>query len=202
MNPDFERRGSKNSIFPSSTMFSFFGLCASMGWMGSSADIAGGAAIVPMDSSDTINVRNLIISLPKKRGCGGAADYACKLSVLQLLLCASKSKAPKSSATGEPELEFGACLRFSFAAEMRVKPCRIRNEQDLKADRESPDSRRYPLTLQPGCGFILFPERDSTHPCPLCREISPWRTMLPRSVLCYGRRFAHTHYHPDEGEGD
>jgi hypothetical protein len=34
--------------------------------MGSSADIAGGAAIIPMDSSDTINVRNLIVSLPKK----------------------------------------------------------------------------------------------------------------------------------------
>ena len=61
MKPDFERRGSKKSISPSSTIFGFFGLCASMGWMGSSADIAGGAAIIPTDSSDAINVRNIIV---------------------------------------------------------------------------------------------------------------------------------------------
>src|SRR5690242_6888324 len=67
MNPDFERRGSKNSISPSSTIFGFFGLCASMGWMGSSADIAGGAAIIPIDSSDAINVRNIMVVSLKTR---------------------------------------------------------------------------------------------------------------------------------------
>src|SRR5690349_2791441 len=67
MNPDFERRGSKNSISPSSTIFGFFGLCASMGWMGSSADIAGGAVIIPIDSSDAINVRNIMVVSLKTR---------------------------------------------------------------------------------------------------------------------------------------
>jgi hypothetical protein len=65
INPDLERRGSKNNISPSSTIFGFFGLCASMGWIGSSADIAGGAAMLPIASSDTIIVRNIIVDLPK-----------------------------------------------------------------------------------------------------------------------------------------
>jgi hypothetical protein len=36
-----------------------------MGWIGSSADIAGGAAMVPIANSDTIIVRNIIVGLPK-----------------------------------------------------------------------------------------------------------------------------------------
>src|SRR5688572_18847963 len=65
MNPDFDKRGSKKSILPSSTMFSFLGLSASMGWMGSSAAVAGGAAMVPTDSSDMINARIIIGNLLK-----------------------------------------------------------------------------------------------------------------------------------------
>jgi hypothetical protein len=65
MNPDFESRGSKNNILPSSTIFSFLGLWASIGWMGSSADIAGGAVMLPTTSSDTIIARNIMGSLPK-----------------------------------------------------------------------------------------------------------------------------------------
>src|SRR5687768_7589278 len=67
MNPDFDKRGSKKSILPSSTMFSFLGLAASIGWMGSSAAaaMAGGAAMVPTDSSDMINARIIIGNLLK-----------------------------------------------------------------------------------------------------------------------------------------
>src|SRR5687768_5252824 len=64
MNPDFDKRGSKKSILPSSTMFSFFGFAASMGWMGSAA-MAGEAAMVPTDSSDMINARIIIGNLLK-----------------------------------------------------------------------------------------------------------------------------------------
>jgi hypothetical protein len=47
-------------------MFSFFGLAAGMGWMGSSAaDAASGAAMVPIASSDMINARFIIGNLPK-----------------------------------------------------------------------------------------------------------------------------------------
>jgi hypothetical protein len=38
-----------------------------MGWMGSSADIAGGAVIIPIDSSDAINVRNIMVVSLKTR---------------------------------------------------------------------------------------------------------------------------------------
>ena len=47
-------------------MFSFFGLAAGIGWMGSSAaDAPTGTAMVPIDSSDMINARFIIGNLPK-----------------------------------------------------------------------------------------------------------------------------------------
>jgi hypothetical protein len=67
MKPDLERRGSKKSILPSSTIFSFFGWAAGMGCMGSSANAAVGMATAPTDSSDTINARIIIVYLPKTR---------------------------------------------------------------------------------------------------------------------------------------
>jgi hypothetical protein len=68
INPDFDRRGSKKSILPSSTMFSFFGVAAGIGWMGSSAaDAVAEAPIVPIDSSDMINARIIIGNLLKTR---------------------------------------------------------------------------------------------------------------------------------------
>ena len=66
MNPDLDSRGSKNNIFPNSTIFSFFGFAAGIGWMGSSAaDAPTGTAMVPIDSSDMINARFIIGNLPK-----------------------------------------------------------------------------------------------------------------------------------------
>ena len=66
MNPDFDRRGSKKSILPSSTMFGFFGFAASMGCMGSlAASVVTGAAMAPIDISDIINARIIIGNLLK-----------------------------------------------------------------------------------------------------------------------------------------
>jgi hypothetical protein len=64
--PRFGQPGVKKSILPNSTMFSFFGLAAGIGWIGSSAaDAPTGTAIVPIDSSDMINARFIIGNLPK-----------------------------------------------------------------------------------------------------------------------------------------
>jgi len=68
MNPDFDKRGSKKSIFPSSTMFKFFGLASSIGWIGSLAASAfAGAEMDPTNSMDMINVRITIGNLLKNQ---------------------------------------------------------------------------------------------------------------------------------------
>jgi hypothetical protein len=53
--------------------------------MGSSADIAGGAVIIPIDSSDAINVRNIMVVSLKTR-LWWRSRYAYKLSVIDLFL--------------------------------------------------------------------------------------------------------------------
>jgi hypothetical protein len=63
MKPDLERRGSKKSILPSSTIPTFFGAEALIGWIGSLAE----AAIAQIDNNDTMSVRNIISILLKAR---------------------------------------------------------------------------------------------------------------------------------------
>ncbi|MCG3772543.1 MAG: hypothetical protein JW384_03757 [Nitrosomonadaceae bacterium] len=67
MKPDLERRGSKKSILPSSTIPTFFGAAALIGWIGSLADAVAEAAIAQIDSNDTMSVRNIISILLKAR---------------------------------------------------------------------------------------------------------------------------------------
>jgi len=67
MEADLDRRGSKKSILPNSTIPAFFGAAALIGWIGSLADVVVEAATAPIDSSDTISVRNIIGILLKMR---------------------------------------------------------------------------------------------------------------------------------------
>jgi hypothetical protein len=91
MNPDFDKRGSQKSILPSSTMFSFLGLAASIGWIGSSAAaaaaVAGGAAMVPTDSSDMINARIIIGNLLKNAAVVAQPITPNKLKAMGKFIC-------------------------------------------------------------------------------------------------------------------
>src|SRR5688500_17468334 len=125
MNPDFDKRGSKKSILPSSTMFSFLGLAASIGWMGSSADaaaaaaMAGGAAMVPTDSSDMINARIIIGNLLKN-----AAVVAQPITPNKL-----KPWASLSAAWDENKVSGYHMSRYSLLEKKRRKAARINTKR-------------------------------------------------------------------------
>src|SRR5687768_2221120 len=104
MNPDFDKRGSKKSILPSSTMVWFLGLAASIGCMGSSAAMAGGAAMVPTDSSDMINARIIIGTLLKN-----AAVVAQPITTNELKRWASLSAAWDENKVRISYVPDGAC---------------------------------------------------------------------------------------------
>ncbi|HNP25162.1 MAG TPA: hypothetical protein PKM20_00345 [Nitrosomonas sp.] len=75
--PDFDNRGSKNSILPSSTISGLAGFTALIGCIGSLvADALIEATSAPIDSNETTSIRILIDILPKKTADNGAADYA------------------------------------------------------------------------------------------------------------------------------
>ncbi|WP_256203624.1 hypothetical protein [Nitrosomonas sp. Nm58] len=75
--PDLDNRGSKNSIFPSSTISAFSGFTGLMDCIGSlAANTWTDVIITPIDNSEAVSVRIIIENLLKKRGCNGAAGYA------------------------------------------------------------------------------------------------------------------------------
>jgi hypothetical protein len=80
MNPDLDKRGSKKSILPNSTMSGFFGLAATIGLIGSSpANAVTGDEMDPIYNNDTINARITICHLPKKQSICGTVGCKHKL---------------------------------------------------------------------------------------------------------------------------
>ena len=64
INPDLDRRGSKKSIFPSSTIPLFFGTAALIGWIGSYANRTDEKKKRLQDSnvvSSAFNINNILL---------------------------------------------------------------------------------------------------------------------------------------------
>jgi hypothetical protein len=78
INPDIDKRGSKNNIFPNSTISAFSTFAGLIGWIGSLAEVLTEMTSMPIDISDATSICIFIGTLPNLiiSGCNGAADYA------------------------------------------------------------------------------------------------------------------------------
>jgi len=66
MKPDLDNLGSKNNIFPSSTISAFSGFTGLMGCIGSlAANTCTDVIIMPIDNSEAVSVRIIIENLLK-----------------------------------------------------------------------------------------------------------------------------------------
>lgn len=101
MNPDLDKRGSKNNIFPNSTIPTFFGAAALIGWIGSFADVAVEVTTAPIDSSDTSSVlssKSILLKMWLYR-----SSYASLVNLITII--SIKSEGHFSTSVLEPVLE-------------------------------------------------------------------------------------------------